>query len=80
MITSNEVTTSNDQRSVTPAEMRTFLEGKFGQVWDTKQLQEDYSVEGFCSGMVVVTRKSDGVRGSLDFLHSPRFYHSFVKA
>lgn len=37
------------------------------QSWDTKQLQEDFSVEGFASPFVVVRRKSDGVRGSLQF-------------
>lgn len=59
---------------------RNELEAKYGQVWDTKQLQEDYSVEGFGAPYVVVTRDSDGKRGSLTFQASPRFYFDFVEA
>lgn len=53
------------------------LESKYGDVWDTQQLQENFTVLGFCSPFVVATRKIDGTRGSLVFQHSPRFYHSF---
>jgi hypothetical protein len=57
---------------------REFLEAKYGQVWDTSQLSEDFSVEGFAAPFVVVTRKADNVRGSLAFQHSPRFYFEFT--
>lgn len=60
-------------------EFRAALAAKFGQTWDTAELQETYTVVGFCYGCAVVVRKSDGERGSLDFTHSPRFYHSFMK-
>jgi hypothetical protein len=53
------------------------LESKYGQVWDTSQLQEDFQVLGFAAPFVIVRRRSDGVRGSLMFQNSPRFYHSF---
>lgn len=53
------------------------LEGKHGQVWDTSELQRDFSVEGFLAPYVVVRRKSDGVRGSMQFQASPRFYFGF---
>lgn len=56
------------------------LERECGQVWDTKQLQEEFSVEGFQAPFVVVRRKSDGVRGSLEFQHMPRYYFSFKEA
>lgn len=56
---------------------RKALSDKYGDTWDTTELQKVYSVEGFGGGLCVVTRKSDGKRGSLDFTHSPRFYHSF---
>ena len=56
---------------------RTALTERFGDTWDTKELQEVYDVVGFGGGICVVTRKSDGVRGTLDFTHMPRFYHSF---
>ena len=48
------------------------------RTWDTKQLQEDFTVEGFTAGFCVVVRKSDGVRGTLDFDHHPRLYYRFT--
>lgn len=48
-----------------------------GQTWDTTQLQEDYEVIGFAAPFVVVRRKSDGVKGTLEFAHSPRVYFDF---
>jgi hypothetical protein len=57
---------------------REALEAEHGQVWDTKQLGEDYEVLGFAAPLVVVRRKSDGVRGSLYFQHSPRLYFGFA--
>jgi len=59
-------------------QLRQELESKYGQVWNTDELRRDFEVTGFCYGMVVVKRKSDGVVGSLDFTHLPRFYYSFV--
>jgi hypothetical protein len=56
---------------------REALEAEHGQVWDTQELGRDYDVLGFAAPLVVVRRKSDGVRGSLEFQHSPRFYFSF---
>ena len=53
------------------------LESRYGDVWDTSQLQEHFSVLGFCAPFCVVSRKTDGVRGSVLFQHSPRFFHSF---
>ena len=56
---------------------REALEAEHSQVWDTKQLGEDFDVIGFAAPLVVVKRKSDGKRGSLYFQHSPRFYFGF---
>jgi len=56
---------------------RADLESKHGQVWDTSELQNDFQVLGFAAPFVIARRRSDGVRGSLMFQHSPRFYHSF---
>ena len=58
---------------------REALEKQYGQVWDTQQLAQDFEVLGFMAPFVVVRRKSDGVKGSLEFQHSPRFYFNFVK-
>ena len=53
------------------------LEAKHGQVWDTTELQEVFQVLGFAAPFVIVKRRADGVRGSLMFQNSPRFYYSF---
>jgi hypothetical protein len=42
--------------------------------WNTEQLQEDFTVIGFLAPYVVVKRKSDGQKGTLEFTHSPRVY------
>jgi len=49
------------------------------QRWNTQELTRDYIVHGFSAPFVVVTRKSDGVKGSLEFTHHPRFYFNFVE-
>lgn len=56
---------------------REILEEKFGQVWNTEELQEDFEVTSFLAPCVFVTRKSDNVKGTLMFNHSPRFYFDF---
>ena len=47
------------------------------QRWTTNELQEEFTVDGFSMGMVVVTRQVDGVQGTMDFDHSPRIYYNF---
>jgi hypothetical protein len=51
---------------------------KAEQRWTTDQLREEFEVIGFMAPFVVVRRKSDGVKGSMEFTHSPRFYFNFV--
>lgn len=58
-------------------EERTRLEKKYGQVWNTEELSNDFRVQGFMAPFIVVTRKSDNSRGSLEFQHNPRFYFNF---
>ena len=43
----------------------------------TEQLTLHYTVHSFLAPFVIVTRKSDGARGSMEFTHSPRFYFNF---
>ena len=50
---------------------------KADQRWNTAQLQEDFEVISFFAPYVLVRRKSDGVKGTLEFSHSPRFYFNF---
>jgi len=56
---------------------REALKEKHGQVWDTGELSQEFDVLGFMAPYVVVTRKSDGQKGSLEFQHDPRFYFNF---
>ena len=56
---------------------REALQSQHGPVWDTNELRRDFDVLGFLAPLVVVRRKSDGVRGSLEFQHHPRFYFNF---
>ena len=53
------------------------LENRYGQVWDTNQLSEEFQAIGFMAPLIVVRRKSDGVKGSLEFQHSPRLYFNW---
>ena len=58
---------------------RAALRKQYGELWNTAELQRDFTVIGFGYGVCVVERKADSRRGSLDFTHSPRFYHSFLE-
>ena len=57
---------------------RTRLEAKYGQVWDTRQLVQDFNVIDILAPFVRVIRKSDKARGMLEFQHDPRFYFAFT--
>ncbi len=56
---------------------REALEAEHGQVWSTDELAEDFEAIGFMAPLIVVRRRSDGVKGSLEFQHSPRFYFNW---
>ena len=45
-----------------------------GQRWTTDELRAEFEVIGYAAPFVVVQRRSDGQRGSLEFTHSPRVY------
>jgi len=57
-----------------PQSDRQTLEEKYGQVWNTEELQRDFEVLAFGAPFVEVRRRSDGKEGSLMFQHGPRFY------
>jgi hypothetical protein len=65
-----------------PFRERARLEVKYGigNVWDTDELSRDFEVIGFMAPFCVVRRKSDGIKGSVQFQHHPRFYFNFEKA
>ena len=56
---------------------REYLESKNGEAWDTTELQEQFDVLAFLATFVGVRRQSDGVKGSVMFQASPRFYFGF---
>lgn len=60
--------------------VRTLLEAKHGQVWNTLELARDFEVEAFSAPFVVARRRSDGIRGTLVFQHEPRFYWGYKPA
>lgn len=53
---------------------REALEAEYGKVWTTQELAAEFEVIGFMAPVVVVRRKLDGKKGSLEFQHSPRLY------
>ena len=53
------------------------LERRYGRVWDTAELAQDFEVLGFAAPFVVVRRKADQKLGSLLFQHHPRFFFAF---
>lgn len=59
------------------AQQRAEAEERHGQVWTTEEMGRDFDVTGFMAPFVVVTRRSDGAVGSLEFQHSPRFYFNW---
>jgi hypothetical protein len=56
---------------------REALEAQHGQVWDTLQLAQDFEVIGFLAPLVVVRRKADSAKGSLEFQKNPRLYFNW---
>jgi hypothetical protein len=75
--------TTEDLRRVILAEInaqpgdRQTLELRHGRVWDSGELARDFGVLGYLAPFVVVDRRCDGVRGSLEFQHHPRFYFNW---
>lgn len=57
---------------------RQALEEVHGRVWGTEELRGEFEVLGFLAPYVVVRRKSDRQKGSLEFQHDPRFYFNFM--
>jgi hypothetical protein len=58
---------------------RAELEERYGQVFDTSELTELFEVYSFAAPYIFVRRKADGVEGTLEFQHMPRFYFNFIE-
>ena len=55
------------------------LSKKWGpdNVFTTSELTTQFNVTSFSYGICFVTRRSDNIKGTLDFSHSPRLYYNF---
>ena len=49
-----------------------------GNVWNTKEMQENFRVLSFLAPFCSVIRKNDNKKGVVEFQHSPRFYWGFT--
>lgn len=56
---------------------RKWMEERYGEVWTTKEATTAFDFDSFMAPYAVVTRKSDKKKGTLMFVHSPRFYFNF---
>jgi hypothetical protein len=63
------IITGHPQRALAQAKQR----------WTTDELRAEFEVIGFMAPLVVVRRKADGKKGSMEFTHDPRFYFNFVE-
>jgi hypothetical protein len=74
-------TMTTDQPQTDKAAMRDELQKQYGEdnVWDTKELQEHFSVSSFLVPFAFVSRKSDNAEGTVQFIDDPRFYFNFEK-
>ena len=57
---------------------RHYLEKQVGHVWNTSELTEEFSIEGFLAPCCYGNRRSDNARITLLFTHSPRFYYGLT--
>jgi hypothetical protein len=62
------------RRMIASGQLAADLTGDDGQRWTTAELQRDFEVLGFAAPFVVVRRRADGQRGSLEFTYPPRAY------
>ena len=49
-----------------------------GDVYDHIEVRAAFTFHSFMAPLAIVTRKSDGQKGSLEFTHHPRFYFNFI--
>lgn len=47
------------------------------RLWTTEEALEEFEFQSFRAPMVRVVRRSDGVKGWMEFTHKPRYYFAF---
>ena len=70
-LTMSEDTTEALRRAMIESGQPQQICAKAERHWTTDQLREDFIVHGFLAPFIVVTRKSDGVKGSMEFTTRP---------
>jgi hypothetical protein len=71
---------SKKQSQVEESLSRVELEAKYGQVWNTRELAQQFTITSIIAPHVIVRRKADSVVGRMSFQNNPRYYHSFEPA
>jgi hypothetical protein len=56
---------------------REILENKYGRVWNTSELQQDFEVQSFAAPFIMVKSRKTGNSGSMTFQARPRYYFDF---
>jgi hypothetical protein len=59
------------------ADARDRLQREYGEVWNTREVQEEFEVLSFMAPFCFVRRRSDYKTGTVQFEHMPRFYFNF---
>ena len=49
-----------------------------GDVYDHIEVRDVFTFHSFMAPLAIVTRNSDGAKGSIEFIHHPRFYFNFI--
>ena len=50
---------------------------RYGKIYTTEQATKNFTFLSFAAPYAIVVRKSDGRRGTLRFIHQPRYYFDF---
>lgn len=61
------------------AEVREDLAQKFTETWNDAELLTIFEVQNFEGPVVHVIRSSDGKRGTVGFIDTPRVYFAFIE-
>lgn len=64
----------------TVTDVKAYLDANFKDVMTTDEMREKFEVVSFLAPFVMVVRKADGVKGTLEFVHMPRYYYNFIEA
>jgi hypothetical protein len=77
-----DITMSNTddirRNMIETGQTRDDLLANIGPTWDTAAMQKEFEPLGFAAPFIVVRRRSDGAKGSLEFTHNPRVYFNWV--